>query len=74
MPSPCCDTSARRDESLTSTQHRPRSSVGVRPVDTEAYDAHRSKGHVLMPLASAWAVALHEADGVLVEIEFQYPI
>ncbi len=29
---------------------------------------------VLMPLAIAWAVALHEVDGVLVEIEAQYPI
>jgi hypothetical protein len=26
-----------------------------------------------MPLANAWAVALHEVDGVLVEIKAQYP-
>jgi hypothetical protein len=46
----------------------------VRPVNTEAPDARRSKGRVLMPLANAWAVALHEVDRVLVEIEAQYPI
>ena len=41
----------------------------VRPVCAEVGRDRRSEGCVLLPLASAWTVALHEVDGVLVEIE-----
>jgi hypothetical protein len=46
----------------------------VHLVYAEVEHDRRSEGRVLMPLASAWAVALHEVDGVLVKIEAQYPI
>jgi hypothetical protein len=46
----------------------------VHLVAAEALTDWLSEGRVLMSRASAWAVALHEVGGMLVEIEAQYPI